>query len=246
MTESKGAQGMQEAKVNPASNPEVGQKLVPCNGLGRMCALIMIDMQMGFIDSASPLCIAGAAATIDTCADVLAVARAAGMRVFHVRREYAADGSDIEPVRHDLWLTGGRPLCREGDFPNSLNAPVALRERPDEPVVVKPRFSAFFGTSLHEALQADGVETLVLIGTTTPNCIRTTCYDALSYNYNVIVVEDATSSRTPQVQQANIADMAFIGATVVDAHAFATLVAGPSMPASRAAGPSVAANLVTG
>lgn len=186
----------------------------------------MIDMQMGFIDPRSPLCIAGAASTIDACAHVLAAARAAGIPVFHVRREYAADGSDVEPVRHDVWLAGGRPLCREGEFPDSLDAPPSLEALPDEPVVVKPRFSAFFGTRLHETLQQRGVRTLFLIGTTTPNCVRSTCYDALSHNYDVVVVEDATSSRSPEVQQANIADMAFIGATVMDSRAFAALVAG--------------------
>lgn len=238
----KGAAKMREAGVNPVGDAEASadkpgagfesmcspggtSEANPRAGLHGPCALLMIDMQMGFIDPASPLCIAGAAATIDACADVLAAARAAGMRVFHVRREYAADGSDVEPVRHGLWLSGGRPLCREGDFPNSLDAPASLQAMPGEAVVVKPRFSAFFDTGLHETLQEAGVETLVLIGTTTPNCIRTTCYDALSYNYNVIVVEDATSSRTPQVQQANIADMAFIGATVVDSRTFAGLAA---------------------
>ena len=60
----------------------------------------------------------------------------------------------------------------------------------------------------------------MLIGTTTPNCIRSTCYDALSLNYNVAVIEDCTSSRTPDVQRANIEDMAFIGASVLDCAAF--------------------------
>ncbi len=189
-------------------------------------ALLMIDMQMGFIDPASPLCIAGAAGSIDACAAVLAAARAAGMGVFHVRREYAADGSDVEPVRHDLWRAGGRPLCRAGDFPNSLDAPASLEPTLGETIVVKPRFSAFFGTGLHEMLQQRDVDTLVLTGTTTPNCIRTTCYDALSYNYNVMVIEDATSSRSTEVQQANIADMAFIGATVMSSREFVHLMRG--------------------
>lgn len=34
-------------------------------------ALIMIDMQRGFIDPASPLCIAGAAATVPACAEAI-------------------------------------------------------------------------------------------------------------------------------------------------------------------------------
>ena len=65
-----------------------------------------------------------------------------------------------------------------------------------------------------------GVGTVVLIGTTTPNCIRTTCYDALSLDYNVVLLEDCTSSRTPEVQAANIEDMAFIGAHIMTCDEF--------------------------
>ena len=85
---------------------------------------------------------------------------------------------------------------------------------------MKPRFSAFFGTPLDDMLRREGIDTVVLIGTTTPNCIRSTCYDALSLNYNVAVIEDCTSSRTPDVQRANIEDMAFIGASVLDCATF--------------------------
>ena len=55
---------------------------------------------------------------------------------------------------------------------------------------------------------------------TTPNCIRTTCYDALSLDYNVVLLEDCTSSRTPGVQAANIEDMAFIGAHIMTCDEF--------------------------
>ena len=186
----------------------------------KRAALIMIDMQNGFIDPSSSLCVAGAAATIPACARALAAARAAGMAVFHVRREYAPAGSDVEPVRHRIWLEGGRPLCVEGDDPDSLDAPDLLKPADGDRVLVKPRFSAFFGTRLDDVLRRAGIDTVVLIGTTTPNCIRSTCYDALSLNYNVAVIEDCTSSRTPDVQHANIEDMAFIGAYVLDCDNF--------------------------
>ena len=73
-------------------------------------AFLLIDMQNGFIDAASPLCIAGAAATVPACAHALAAAREHGLAVFHVRRAYAADGSDVEAVRWETWAEGGRPL----------------------------------------------------------------------------------------------------------------------------------------
>ena len=187
-------------------------------------AVLMIDMQMGFIDSDSSLCVAGARDSIPACARVLDAARESGIEVFHIRREYAADGSDVEPVRHDIWLEGGRPLCREGYDPKSLDPPHELAPLGGERIIFKPRFSAFFDTELHEILQGKGIDTIVLIGTTTPNCIRTTCYDGLSLNYNVVIVEDATSSRTVQVQRANIEDMAFIGAEIMSTDEFVDVV----------------------
>lgn len=185
-------------------------------------AFVMIDMQNGFIDERSALCVAGAAATVDACARALKAARAMNMAIYHVRRAYAADGSDVEPVRLRTWLEGGRPLCTEGDDPSSLDAPLALRPENGDHLVIKPRFSALFATDLDVLLRAAGITTLVLIGTTTPNCIRSTCYDALSLNYNVVVIEDCTSSRTPEVQRANIEDMAFIGAHIIDCSTFCT------------------------
>ena len=158
----------------------------------------------------------GAAATVGACADALAAARRQGMEVVHVRRAYAADGSDVEPVRHGAWLAGGRPLCVEGDDPSSLDCPDVLTPADGERVLLKPRFSAFFGTPLDRVLRRAGVDAVVLTGTALPNCVRSTAYDALSLNYNVAVVSDATSSRTPEVQAANLADLAAIGVYVLD------------------------------
>ena len=176
-------------------------------------AFVLIDMQNGFIEEESPLCIAGAAATVDACARALAAARAQGMHVVHVQRRYNANGSDVEPCRFQTWLDGGRPLSDA--WPDSLEAPEALKPQPGDHIITKPRFSAFFDTGLDALLRALKVETVVLAGTTTPNCVRATCYDALSLNYNVAVVEDCTSSRSPEAQAANIADMECVGAFVM-------------------------------
>ena len=167
-------------------------------------AFLLIDMQNGFIDGASPLCIAGAAATVPACAHALAAAREHGLAVFHVRRAYAADGSDVEAVRWEAWAEGGRPLSSAD--PMSLACPSELAPAPGEPVVVKPSWSAFFGTDLDFLLRARGIGTLVLAGTTTPNCVRSTAYDGLARGFNVAVLRDATSSRSPEAQEANLAD----------------------------------------
>lgn len=182
-------------------------------------AFLLIDMQNGFIDGASPLCIAGAAATVPACAHALAAAREHGLAVFHVRRAYAADGSDVEAVRWEAWAEGGRPLSSAD--PMSLACPSELAPAPGEPVVVKPSWSAFFGTDLDALLRARGIGTLVLAGTTTPNCVRSTAYDGLARGFNVAVLRDATSSRSPEAQEANLADMEAAGIQLIHTGDFA-------------------------
>lgn len=183
-------------------------------------ALLVIDMQNGFVDSSSALCVEGAAATVPACSRALDHARKLGMPVFHVVREYAEDGSDVEACRRSVWVDGGKPVSRACANPRTLAEVEPLAPQPGDRVVVKPRFSAFFGTGLDLVLRRLGVGTVVLIGTTTPNCIRTTCYDALSLDYNVAVIEDCTSSRTPEVQTANIDDMRCIGAHIMTCEDF--------------------------
>ena len=182
-------------------------------------AFLLIDMQNGFIDGASPLCIAGAAATVPACAHALGAAREHGLAVFHVRRAYAADGSDVEAVRWEAWAEGGRPLSSAD--PMSLECPSELAPAPGEPVVVKPSWSAFFGTDLDFLLRARGIGTLVLAGTTTPNCVRSTAYDGLARGFNVAILRDATSSRSPEAQEANLADMEAAGIQLIHTDDFA-------------------------
>ena len=146
-------------------------------------ALIVIDMQRGFIDPRSAQCISGAAATVPDCARVIRHCRNNGIPVIFVTRLYRADGSDVEHTRFK-------------------------------------RYSAFFATELDMLLRRLRVDTVVLAGTTTPNCIRTTCYDAISLDYNTVVLSDCTSSASEEIQLSNLRDMANVGAQILSAGEF--------------------------
>ena len=73
-------------------------------------ALLVIDMQNGFLSERSPLYIDGAAATVPACAEMIAFCREQNVPVFFVTRVYAADGSDVEHTRYEAWAKGGKPL----------------------------------------------------------------------------------------------------------------------------------------
>lgn len=87
-------------------------------------------------------------------------------------------------------------------------------------LIAKLRYSAFFHTELNLILRRLGINTVVLIGTTTPNCIRTTCYDGIFLEYNVVILSDCTSSQTEEIQQSNLRDMKNVGAQIITAEEF--------------------------
>ncbi|MBR0207846.1 MAG: cysteine hydrolase [Oscillospiraceae bacterium] len=178
-------------------------------------ALLVIDMQNGFLSPRSPLFIAGAPATVPACARVIERCRDSGVLVVFVTRAYAADGSDVEKPRRAAFLAGGRPLSPGCDEEISAAMPKEFGASEKDMHIVKPRYSAFFNTGLDTRLKELGVGHVILAGTTTPNCIRTSCYDAISLDYDVTVLSDCTSSVNEEIQRSNLADMERAGARIM-------------------------------
>ncbi len=183
-------------------------------------ALIVIDMQRGFISEKSSCYIRGAAATVPACAEMIKGCREQNIPVVFVNRLYRENGSDVENTRLEGWLRGGKPISPNCDDEISADMPEEFETQSGDYLVKKPRFSAFFQTELDMLLRRLEVKNIVLIGTTTPNCIRTTCYDGISLDYNVAVISDCTSSATDEIQKANLMDMENIGAQVMSSHEF--------------------------
>lgn len=110
-------------------------------------ALVVIDMQRGFLDPSSPLYIAGAADTVPACARAIDCCHRAGVPVVFAVRHYRADGSDVERARYDVWAKGGKPLSETCPASMSDAWPEEFRRAPADYVIMKPRFSAFFTRS---------------------------------------------------------------------------------------------------
>lgn len=187
-----------------------------------MNALLIIDMQNDFVLPGSPVTVAGAAATVPTIRQLLDAFRTHRWPVLHITRAYRADGSDVERFRREDFLRGPQYL-----LPGSPGAQIVpeLAPLPGEPVLIKPRFSAFMGTPLDLVLRRLGVAELVIAGTQYPNCIRATVLDAVCLDYAVTLVTDACSAQTNAVAQANIADMAAIGVDCRTVQQFLTGIA---------------------
>lgn len=68
--------------------------------------------------------------------------------------------------------------------------------RKGDSLISKKYASAFFGTDLVSRLNANDIDSVIIVGCTTCGCIRATAVDALQYGYIPIVVEDAVGDRS--------------------------------------------------
>jgi nicotinamidase-related amidase len=177
-------------------------------------ALLIIDMQNDFVLAGAPLRVAQAAAVIPKIREVLGQFRAKNLPVFHILRVHRRDGADVEIIRQELFRK--QPFAVEG----TRGAAVVdeLTPLPGEYVIPKIRMSAFIGTGLDLILRNLGITDLVVTGIQTPNCIRTTVFDAIAYNFPVVLVEDAVGAQSDEIHRANVRDMANIGVRIIRAH----------------------------
>jgi nicotinamidase-related amidase len=149
--------------------------------------MLVIDLLNDFFRQHAGL--AARRAEIVAAVNRLAAAfRRAGQPVVWVRQEFAPDLSDAfldmrrRNARVTIAGTDGCELLPE------------LDRRPSDPVIVKKRYSAFFGTDLDEVLATLRPRTLVVAGVNTHACVRTTVIDAYQRDYEVLVASDGVAS----------------------------------------------------
>jgi nicotinamidase-related amidase len=176
-------------------------------------ALLIIDMQNDFVLEGRPLRVASARTVIPKIREILAVFRAKKLPVFHIVRIHRKDGSDVEITRQELFRK--QPFAVEGTPGAAIVDELA--PLPGEYVIPKIRMSAFIGTGLDLMLRNIGITELVVTGVQTPNCIRTTVFDAIAYNYPVVLAGDATGAQADEIHTANVRDMQNIGVRVMTA-----------------------------
>jgi ureidoacrylate peracid hydrolase len=73
-----------------------------------------------------------------------------------------------------------------------------LAPAPEDYLIPKYRWSAFFQTYLDLALRTRKVDTIILCGGSTEIGIASTAYTALDLDYNLVVVNDACTSPSRQ------------------------------------------------
>jgi nicotinamidase-related amidase len=148
-------------------------------------ALVVIDMLHDFLDGWEP---GQRDRLVGAVNELLGIVRGASVPVIWVRQQFEPDLSDAFPEMRSKGICTvirGTPGC---EILSELH--VALSDA----VVVKKRYSAFFGTDLDAILARLAPDTLILAGINTHACIRTTAIDAYQRDWPVVLAGDCVGS----------------------------------------------------
>jgi nicotinamidase-related amidase len=146
------------------------------SGLSHNPALILVDIQQGFDNIPHWGRERNNPQAEQQARNLLALWRRKGLPVFHIQHCSTEAGSPLKP----------------GHTGNAFKSEVAPEG--GEPVVQKNVNSSFIGTDLRERLDRAGVDTVVIAGLTTDQCVSTTARMAGNFGYKTYVIHDATAT----------------------------------------------------
>lgn len=168
-------------------------------GFGSKAVVLVVDLQHIYTRGR---CATGLEA-VEAVVPVLDAARAAGVEVVYTYVGYDPDEPDggvwVEKCPGLLENVRGTQACEIDDL---------VRPHEGEVVIEKRAASAFFGTGLAERLHAEGVDTVILCGSSTSGCIRATVVDGVAHDLRMVVPVECVSDRSQPSHDAALFDIA--------------------------------------
>ncbi|MEO3858741.1 cysteine hydrolase [Acrocarpospora sp. B8E8] len=162
--------------------------------------LIVVDIQGGGVPEAESRTeiphMGGRSERVARVENLIGDCRAKGVPVVFIQEVHKPSLVDIG---RELDGVEG-PHCVEG-WPETELAP-HIRPRPEEFLIRKRRYSAFFGTELEIVLKAHRAQTVLLIGGLTDVCIHYTAVDAHQHDYHVKVLTDCVGGSSQRAHDA--------------------------------------------
>lgn len=198
-------QAVVDRLISRRGRRHVFERIVPAK-----TALVVVDMQAGFVQPGAVGEVPLARAVIPNIRRLAEETRATGGSVVWLRHTTGPEGD------WSLWLGTFMPPavrdCMRAAFTPGHPAHAvdgAFDVRPEDLVVDKTRYSAFVGASsdLDAQLRARGIDTLIVTGTLTNVCCESTARDAMMLNYAVHFVADGTATRSDEEHNASLTNL---------------------------------------
>jgi len=179
-------------------------------------ALLVIDMQVVFVEDGQPATGEHSSAIVPNINRLSTALRDAGGVVAFTRHTITDEGpSAIAGWQRAIpRLAELEPLFRPGRREHGVDP--SMDCQPGDIVLDKFRYSAFAANSstLHDALQARGIDTVIVTGVVTNCCCETTARDAHMLGYKTFFVEDGTAAMSDEEHSAALVSLGSIFADV--------------------------------
>ena len=169
-------------------------------GFGDRPAVVVVDLNVGFTDPASPLACELDDVLVAT-RRLLDAARGAGVPVFFTTIEYDEVGEAAAAVF--LRKAPALKVLRPGTPWVEIDPRLGRAE--GEPVLVKAHASAFFGVPF--AAMLAGRDTLIVCGASTSGCVRATVVDAMQHGLSPIIPRECVGDRSVRAHEQALDDM---------------------------------------
>jgi len=171
-------------------------------GFGQRPALLVIDVNVGFTDPASPL-VCDLEDVVAAIRRLLDEFRRAELPVVYTTVSYdegdkVVAAAFIDKIPALLTLEAGSRW---------VEIDPRIAPLPREPVLNKLFASAFYGTPLSSLLASAGCDSVVVTGASTSGCVRATAVDAIQHGYRPAVPREAVGDRNPAAHEANLYDI---------------------------------------
>ena len=168
-------------------------------GYGKVPAILVIDFFRGETDKTGEFPIGSDLDdAVENTLKILRVARKMKPKppIIYTTQCYNPSMTDVSPalVRKTPFLK----LMVEGSPWVKLDPRIEAEREPNEPLLIKKKYSCFWGTPLTEILTGNGIDTLIVTGCSTDTCVRATCIGSMNLGLNTIVPFEAVGSRDPE------------------------------------------------
>ena len=135
---------------------------------------------------------------VDNAEKILSACRRSGIDVVHVHLE-APTNNPLHTAKVNRKI--GLIVPPASDESQSLDQ---VKPISDELVVTKTNGGAFTGTNLDFILRNMDIQSLILVGFLTDECVAATAYHASDIGYDVLLVRDATATHRNEAHEALI------------------------------------------
>ncbi|WP_167608596.1 cysteine hydrolase family protein [Maribellus sediminis] len=166
-------------------------------------ALIIVDMQKGFLDEGAPIFTPNGKSIIPQVKKLISLCRKHSIQIFWSKSHIDLFKQGPYPLlfpKHFDKETGESAMSKKSiyyDIIDELKEDIANNDI----IIYKDRYSVFYNTNFDTNLKQLAIKNLIVCGVTTNVCVESTVRDAFTSDYFPFMISDCTATFSEEFQK---------------------------------------------